>query len=387
MNLKRICVVTGTRSEYGILRLLLKRILKSEKLELLLIVTGMHLLKKFGNTISQIIEDKIPISKEIPMYIENDDNEVNLGKAVGNVIKTFTEVFFELKPDLLLILGDRYEPFAAVIAASTLSIPIAHIHGGDNVFRGQIDEQIRHAITKFAHIHFPATQKSAKRIELMGEEKWRIHMVGSPSIDMIYQEKLLNKIEICKKFNLDSKKPLILCIQHPYVFESKQTGEQMRNTLNALKEMGLQTIIIYPNNDPGFELIIKEIETSRKYNNFKIYKNLDRTDYLSLLKNSNLLIGNSSSGIIETPIFKLPTINIGDRNRGRETAENVINVPSNYRKIKEAVKLALSDDFKKSSEKVKNPYGDGNASERIVKILENLKIDKNLLIKKLTYDI
>ena len=347
----------------------------------------MHLLKKFGNTISQIIEDKIPISKEIPMYIENDDNEVNLGKAVGNVIKTFTEVFFELKPDLLLILGDRYEPFAAVIAASTLSIPIAHIHGGDNVFRGQIDEQIRHAITKFAHIHFPATPKSAKRIELMGEEKWRLHMVGSPSIDMIYKEKLLNKIEIYKKFNLDSKKPLILCIQHPYVFESKQTGEQMRNTLNALKEMGLQTIIIYPNNDPGFELIIKEIETSRKYNNFKIYKNLDRTDYLSLLKNSNLLIGNSSSGIIETPIFKLPTINIGDRNRGRETAENVINVPSNYRKIKEAVKLALSDDFKKSSEKVKNPYGDGNASERIVKILENLKIDKNLLIKKLTYDI
>jgi len=387
MNLKRICVVTGTRSEYGILRLLLKKILKSKKLELILVVTGMHLLKKFGNTISQIIEDKIPISKKIPMYIENDDNEMNLGKAVGNVIKTFTEVFFELKPDLLLILGDRYEPFAAVIAASTLSIPIAHIHGGDNVFRGQIDEQIRHAITKFAHIHFPATQKSAKRIELMGEEKWRIHMVGSPSIDMIYQEKLLNKLEICKKFNLDSKKPLILCIQHPYVFESKQAGDQMRNTLNILKEMGLQTIIVYPNNDPGFELIIKEIETSRKYNNFKIYKNLDRTDYLSLLKNSNLLIGNSSSGIIETPIFKLSTINIGDRNRGRETAENVINIPSNYRKIKEAVKLALSDDFKKSCEKAKNPYGDGNASERIVKILENLKIDKNLLIKKLTYDI
>ena len=270
MNLKRICVVTGSRSEYGILRFLLKKIVESKKLELLLVVTGMHLLKKFGNTISQIMEDKIPISKKISMYSENGDNEVNLGWAVGNAIKNFTDVLFELKPDILLVLGDRYEPFAAVIAASTLSIPIAHIHGGDNVFRGQIDEQIRHAITKFAHIHFPATPKSAKRIELMGEEKWRIHMVGSPSIDMIYQEKLLNKIEICKKFNLDSIKPLILCVQHPYVFESKQAGKQMKITLKILKEMALQTIIVYPNNDPGFELIIEEIEASRNYNNFKI---------------------------------------------------------------------------------------------------------------------
>jgi len=387
MDRKKICVVTGSRSEYGIFQLILKKIEESEKLDLLLLVTGIHLLKKYGNTINFIKKDGFSITKIIPMYEENDYKYDSLGNAVGNAIINFTEALNELKPDLLLVIGDRYEPLTAVIAASTLSIPIAHIHGGDNVFKGQVDEQIRHAITKFAHIHFPATPKSYRRIILMGEEEWRIHMVGSPSIDMIYKEKLLSKEEICNKYGLNISEKIILCVQHPNVFESEQAGEQMKITLQVLKDLKLQTITTYPNNDPGSHLIIKEIEDHREIPYFKLFKNLERKDYLSLLKNADLLVGNSSSGLIESPIFKLPVVNLGNRNKGRESAENVINVPHDYIEIRKAIIKGLSDEFKKNCQKVKNPYGDGKASERIVKILEELEINKELLVKKLTYKV
>ncbi|MHA1641607.1 MAG: UDP-N-acetylglucosamine 2-epimerase [Promethearchaeota archaeon] len=387
MTSKNICVVTGARSEYGILQLLLKKIIKSEKLKLSLIVTGIHLLEKYGKTINKIREDNIPITKIVQMYEENDSNLDYLGKAVGKAVIGFTEAFIEIKPDLILVLGDRYEPFTAVVSASTLSIPIAHIHGGDNIHKGQIDEQIRHSITKFAHIHFPATSKSSERIKLLGEEEWRIHMVGSPSIDMIFKEELLNKEQICKKLGLDFSKKIILCLQHPYTFLSELAGEQMKLTLNVLKDLNLQTVIIYPNNDRGSDLIVREIEKNKSVPYFKIFKDLKRTDYLSLLKNVDLFVGNSSSGLIESPIFKLPVVNIGNRNKGRESAENVINVLHNYKEIINAIKKGLSNDFKKICQNVRNPYGDGKASKRIVKILENLEINKEFLIKKLTFKI
>jgi len=255
------------------------------------------------------------------------------------------------------------------------------------VHQGQIDEVIRHSITKFSHIHFPVTPKSSERIKLLGEEEWRIHMVGSPSIDSIYNEKLLTKKEIFSKFEFSPSQKLVLCIQHPYLFEVERAGEQMDLTLRVLKELKLNTVIIYPNNDPGSELIINTIESNRSVPHFKIYKNLERIDYLSLLKNVDLLIGNSSSGLIETPIFKLPVINIGDRNRGRESAENVINVPHNYGEIQKAVNYGLSEKFKNICLNVKNPYGDGKAAERIIRVLEDLQIDKKLLIKQLTYEV
>ncbi len=204
---------------------------------------------------------------------------------------------------------------------------------------------------------------------------------------MIYEEKLLNKVELCQKFGLNPSEKIILCVQHPYIFESNQAGEQMKLTLQILKELNLQTIITYPNNDPGGELIINEIELNRNISNFKIFKNLNRKDYLSFLKNVDLFIGNSSSGFIESPIFQLLVVNIGDRNKGRESAENVIDVPHDYDKIKSAINKALSNEFKAFCQKVKNPYGDGQASNKIVKILEELRIEKRLLIKRLTYNV
>jgi len=387
LNIKNIAVVTSTRADYNHLRLILKKIIESPSLTLSLLVTGTHLLESHGKSIEIINRDKIPIARVIEMYDENDTSKPALGRSIGKAVTNFTEALYEIKPDLLLVLGDRYEPFAAVIAASTLLIPIAHIHGGDNVLQGQIDEQVRHSITKFAHIHFPATEKSALRIKLLGEEDWRIFLVGSPSIDYIYQTTFLNKKEICEKLGLDGNNDIIICIQHPYTIEPEKAGEQMSITLQVLKDLDLENVIIYPNNDPGYKLIINEINNFKRYPNFKIFKNLDYIDYYSLLKNGDLLIGNSSSGIIESPIFKLPVVNIGNRNRGRETTENVINVSHDYKAIKNAVLRALSNEFKELSKKIRNPYGDGTASEKIIKILEKLEINKKLLIKKLTYKI
>lgn len=385
--MKKICVVTGARSEFGILKLLIEKIERSNKLKLLLVVTGMHLLEKYGRTIDTIKNEGLPITEVVQMYDEDYNEKDALGIAVGKGIDGLTKCFNRLNPDLLVILGDRYEALAAVVAASTLLIPIAHIHGGDNVHFGQTDEQIRHAITKFSHIHFPATEKSGERIKLLGEERWRIHMVGSPSIDVIYKETLLNKKEICDKFGLDISKKILLCVQHPYIFESDRAGEQMDTTLRVINDLGHQCVITYPNNDPGSQEIINQIQKRKNNPSFKIFKNLERIDYLSLLKNADLLVGNSSSGLIESPIFNLPVINIGNRNKGRETGENVINVKSEYNEIVEAIKRALTNEFKAICIKTVNPYGDGKASERILNIIEKLDLNKEILIKKLTYDI
>ncbi len=345
------------------------------------------MLKKYGNTVEKIKKDGIPITKIIPMYDENDLSNTNLGRAVGSAISNLTKTFKEYTPDLLIVVGDRFEALAAVIAASTLSIPIAHISGGDSVPEGQIDEQIRHAITKFSHLHFPSTKKSAERIKLLGEEEKRIHIVGAIAIDMLVQEILLTREDICKKLGLDHSKKIILCVQHPNFFEAENAGKQMRITLDVLRDLTYQIVIIYPNNDPGSNLILEEIKRCKKYPNFKIFKNLERTTYLSLMKNIDLLIGNSSSGPIESAIFKLPAVNIGNRNKGREHSENIINVPHDYEKIKEAIIKGLSDEFKSSCKNVKSTYGDGNASPQIVRILEDLEINKNFLIKKLTYNV
>lgn len=385
MKIKHVCVVTGSRAEYGYLKILMEKIEKSPKLQLSVIITGMHILKEYGNTIDIIKKDGIPIAKIIPMYDENNNFKSSLGKKIGKAITDFTRTLDELEPDLLVVLGDRYEPFVAVIAATTLQIPIAHIHGGD--ISGNVDENLRHAITKLSHIHFPGSSKSAERIKCLGEEEWRINMVGSPTIDNITSEGLLDRKELCSELGLNIGQQIVVCLQHSNVYESEKAGEQMKTTLQVLKDLDLQVVIIYPNNDLGSNLIIDEINKNRNNKKFKIFKNLEREIYLSLLKNGELLIGNSSGGLIESPIFKLPVVNIGTRNRERESTENVINVKHNYNQIMNAVNKALSHKFKEICRRVVNPYGDGNSTDKIVKIIEELEILDKILIKKLTYKV
>jgi UDP-hydrolysing UDP-N-acetyl-D-glucosamine 2-epimerase len=386
MKKRKITVVTGTRAEYGILKPLLEEIRKSNNLKLKLIVTGMHLLKRYGLTINEIKRDGFKVEKIVKMYFGNEKDSEYHGRALGKGIRNFTKVLSGIKPDILVVLGDRLEPLAATLAAATLKITIAHIHGGDKTDSGHIDECIRHTITRFAHIHFAPTKKCKERLIKMGEEGWRIHNVGALNLDTILRSPKIKKEILFKKLELNLNPKIILCIFNPVHLEAERMGEQMCEIIKALKELKIQTVIIYPNNDAGSQDIIKEIKKVKNLSFIKIFPSLFHTEYISLLKYADVLIGNSSSGIIEAPAMKLPVVNIGSRNVGREHAQNVIFVEANKNKIIKAIKKALYDKkFRKIIQRSKNPYGDGKTSNRIIKILSKIEIDKKLLQKKITY--
>jgi len=388
--MRRIAIVTGTRAEYGILKPLLKMINDLDEFSLELIVTGMHLLEEYGMSINEIIGDGFEISATVEMYREDKTVDTYHGKALSRGVWGFTEILSEMKPDILIVCGDRLEPLAATLAGATLRIPIAHIHGGDKTDSGHIDESIRHSISRFAHIHFTATKEHTKRLIRMGEEPWRIFEVGALGLDSIVNSEPLPINVFSAKLNINFFKPFIICIFHPVHIEKEIAGYQMREILEAIKELEIQTIIIYPNNDAGSKDIIAEIEKCKDLPFIRVLPTLPHLEYIGLLKYAGLyegaLIGNSSSGIIETPSLKLPVVNIGSRNVGREHANNVIFVDAKKEEIIKAVKIALYDkDFREKVKDCINPYGDGKASERIVKILSEIKIDKKLLQKRITY--
>jgi UDP-hydrolysing UDP-N-acetyl-D-glucosamine 2-epimerase len=268
-----------------------------------------------------------------------------------------------------------------------LDIPIAHIHGGDHGDNsGNVDDSTRHAITKFAHIHLPATKRSADRIKRLGEETWRIHIVGSPAIDDILNQELFSKQYLEKKYNINLDKILILALQHSSSNQIEEAEDQIRETMEALKEINQQTILIYPSSDAGGRKVIKVINQYKKYPFLKTYKSLPRREYLSLMKFANVFVGNSSSGSIDTPSFKLPVVNIGTRESFRENGGNKIFINHDRKEILKAIKKALFDKkFINKVKKCKSPYGDGKAGQRIVTILKNIKIDKKLVNKKITY--
>jgi len=381
MKKRKILYISGTRADYGLMKSVLREIEQNPKLNLEIIVTGMHLMKEFGITLREIEKDGFKIHKINVIYEE--DNKESMANFIGKFIQLLTKKIKKIKPDIILLLGDRGEMLAGAIVGAYLTIPVAHLHGGE--ITSTVDEFSRHAITKLAHIHFPATKKSAERIIKMGEEPWRVHVVGAPGLDTILNSKLLSRDEIGKKFPIKSKEPFILLIQHPVTTEIEEAGKQMEETMKAIKELKINTIVIYPNSDAGGRKIIKVI---KKYSNEKFihsYKSINHLDYLSLMKHAAVMVGNSSSGIIEAPSFKLPVVNIGIRQEGRERANNIIDVPYNKEKIKKAIKIALSKEFKVKLKKCKNPYGDGKTGKRVANILAKIKIDKKLLQKRLSY--
>ncbi|MFX0066660.1 MAG: UDP-N-acetylglucosamine 2-epimerase [Candidatus Hermodarchaeota archaeon] len=381
---KKIAVLTGSRAEYGILKPLLNQLLERKDFELVLLVTGLHLLKEYGHTIANIKKDKFKIDSIVEMYDEKE-TDVYYGAALARGIKNLSLELSKINPDLLIVLGDRLEPLAATLAAATLNIPIAHIHGGDKTDSGLIDESIRHSITRFAHIHFPATEDHKRRLIRMGEEPWRIFKVGSMGIDTIIQRKKIPRKELSKKLHFEINDKTFILIFHPVHLE-EDLGDQMREILEALKELELKTIILYPNNDPGNEKIITEIEKVRRLDNFRIFKNIEHDEYIDLLKHVAVIIGNSSSGIIEAPTLKIPVINIGSRNRNRGRTENIIYVDPKKDQIIEAINKALYDkDFRKKIKKIENPFGDGKTAERISQIIKEVRFDAKLMIKKITY--
>ena len=379
---QKISITTGTRSEYGILRELIKEISKSKKLELYLLVTGTHLSKKFGYTINEIKKDKIPIHAKIKM-IPSGNTPYDMSVSLGKGIVGFSKILKKIKPDLNVVLGDRDEALASALAASHMNIPNAHIHGGE-ISQG-IDEYNRHAITKISNIHFAATKKSKERIIKMGENRRNVILTGSPSIDEIKMSKISSKHELEKKYLVDLDKPLFLLIQHPVTTEFEKSELQIKMTLDALSKLKNQTIAILPNSDAGNEQIINQLRIfSKKCNFLKVFPNLPRNDYLGFLRHCSALIGNSSSGLIEGSYLHTPVINIGIRQLGREKDVNVIDVPIFSKSL---ILNALKKSLKKKNKKIKNSsiYGTGNASKKIVQYLETILINPQMIQKKLVY--
>ena len=379
---RKILYITGTRADYGLMQSVLRAIEEHPKLELELIVTGMHIMPEFGMTINEIKKDGFKIH-EIDATYEKDDKE-SMANFIGKFIQLLTKKVEEINPDIILLLGDRGEMLAGAIVGAYLTIPVAHLHGGE--ITSTVDEFSRHAITKLAHIHLPATEKSAERIIKMGEDPSNVFVVGAPGLDSILNENLIEPAELSKKYNLDSSKPIFMVVQHPVTTEVRDAHEHIRETLEAIVEIRHQTILIYPNADAGGRGMIEVIKEYEKYPFIKPYKSIPHKEYLSLLKMASVMVGNSSSGIIEAPSFGLPVINIGSRQEGRERAENVIDVDYDKEQIKTAIKKALDDEnFKEKVKNCKSPYGDGKAGVMIADILSRIKTDKKLLQKRLNY--
>ncbi|MCG3223990.1 MAG: UDP-N-acetylglucosamine 2-epimerase (hydrolyzing) [Candidatus Heimdallarchaeota archaeon] len=379
----KVGVFTDARSEYSHLFYTMKEITKREKLELITIVTGMHLLEKFGYSKQIIEKDGFTIDYEISVP-EFRETTSYMTEISGKIITELGKIFEEKNVELLLILGDRFESLAAATAAFLSNIPIAHIAGGD--LSGNIDDSIRHAITKLSHIHFCLTETSAERVKKLGEEDWRINVVGSPSLDYVFDESiLLKEHEIRKKFNIPTDDPYILILMHPETGYKKleNLNDQVHAIMSVLKELQIETIFIYPNYEMGGDRIINEIEHAKRHNWIKVYKNLPTEEYLSLLKYSFLIMGNSSSGIIESSALGIPSLNLGTRQNKRERDVNVIDLPFEKQLIIDAIKK-LQEDEEYYSEKsnTQGIYGKGKTATKICDILENVKIDIELLNKK-----
>jgi len=380
---RKIVVTTGARSEYGILRPVLLDIKKSKKLELQLIVSGMHLSKKYGLTINEIKKDGFKIYETIKMA-PIGDSSYHMSKSLGEGIIKFSEVFKKLKPDINLILGDRDEAFASALAASHMNIPNAHIHGGDKSKAG-IDEYNRHAITKISNIHFTATKKSTLRVKRMGEDPKYIFCTGSPSIDDVVNKNITNRKYLEKKYKMYFSGNEIILIFHPVTTEIEKAEQHITNLLNSAIKFKNQIIAIAPNSDAGGQIIFNTLQKfSKNYSLIKLYKSIPRRDYLGMLKYGGILVGNSSSGIIEASYFNIPVVNIGIRQESRESGNNVINTNNTSNSIMTGIKKAFN--LKNKKFRMNKIYGNGKSSEKIINILENISIDKRLIQKQIQYD-
>ncbi|WP_152332926.1 UDP-N-acetylglucosamine 2-epimerase, partial [Campylobacter hyointestinalis] len=373
--------VTGTRAEYGLLYWLMKEMKSDADLELQVIATGMHLSPEFGLTYKEIKKD-FKIDKKIEMLVSSD-SAVGVSKSMGLAMIGFAEAYNELKPDVILILGDRYEIFCAASSAMIARIPIVHLHGGEAT-EGLIDEAIRHSITKMSHLHFVATDEYARRVIQLGEEPNRVFNVGGMGIENIKRLNLLSRSEFEQSINFKLNKKNILVTFHPVTLEKGAAKEQFKELLNALDELKDTNIIFTKANaDMGGKIINQMIDKYSSKNSGKAvsFASLGTLRYLSALKHVDMVVGNSSSGLAEAPSFKIATINIGDRQKGRIKADSIIDCEPNKLSIQKAINKAYTKEFKSVLENTINPYGDGNASIKIIEVLKKVNLD-NILKKK-----
>ena len=377
---KKIMLITERRADYSRFKPILTLIKKDKYLSYNLVVTGLHLLKTHGKTINEIKKDKFIIHKTVKNF-----NNKNLNITGAEMTIALGKTFLELsnyvknkKPDIILTGFDIGANFALTVIGAHLNIPVVHIQGGE--VTGSIDESLRHAMSKFSNYHLVANQDAKKRLIKMGEIKKDIFVVGCPSIDALNFEKNINFKKICKRFKINDKKKFILLIQHPVTSELEKAKDQILQTFKAINRIGVQTLVILPNNDAGYLDIFKKIKKSK----LQWTTTFSLSEYKTLLKNCSALVGNSSSGIHEAATYKIPVVNIGSRQNKRLKPKNVISVKNSSKEIFKAINIALSSTFEKKISKIKNPYGDGNSANKIIKILKKLDLKRNTQ-KTITY--
>lgn len=383
----KICVMTATRAEYGLLKPLMRKIKDHPKFELKVVATGAHLSPEFGFTYKEILNDGFNIDKKIEILLSSDTPS-SISKSMGLAMIGFADYFSEDRPDLLVILGDRYESLAIASAALNERIPIAHLHGGETT-EGAIDEAIRHAITKLSYLHFTSTEAYRDRVIQLGESPEKVFSVGALGIENILNEELLSRKDLFANLDINGDKPYALLTFHPTTLEDFTSEEQIINLLEVCKDRNdLNFIITKANADSGGRIINQIIDQYTVENdNIFSFTSLGLKRYLSAMKYTSFVGGNSSSGLLEAPSFGIPTVNIGDRQKGRIQAESVINCEPTYEDISKAFDEALSEPFLISIKDVTNPYGDGNTSDKIIDVINYFFDNKKINLKKKFYDL
>ena len=377
---RRIAVVTTSRADYSHLYWPLHDLSHHPDVELQLIVMGPHLSPEFGNTIREIERDGLQIAARVECLLSSD-TDVGMAKTIGVATLSLADCLGQMRPDLLLLIADRYELLAPASVALALRIPIAHIEGGE-ISEGAIDDAVRNALTKIAHIHFTSTLAACDRVIALGEEAWRVHRAGAPSIDHLRRDTLLTREQLQQQLGLELEDRTMVVAYHPVTI-ARDTTREADELFAALLEVPGQILFCYPNADAGSrELIARTEQFLADRTDARVFVNLPALTYWSLLRQAGLMAGNSSSGIMETPSFALPTVNVGMRQQGRERARNILDAAPNRADILAKVALASSDEFRRSLAGMQNPYGDGHASETIVRVLTTVSLGEGLLIKK-----
>lgn len=379
----RILVVLESRSTYGYSRSVIEAIQAAPELELLTLVTGMHFVQELGMTIDVIRRDGFDISATTETGAP-DSTPASWARTLGRGVNGAADALEKLAPDIVLLFGDRVETFAVGLAATYMGIVIAHVQAGDK--SGHVDDPVRMAMAKLVHVHFASCEDSANRLRRLGEQEFRIHTVGAPQLDLIVgRDFQASSIDLHGK-TYSLKEPYLLMLQHPLMLNHEEAGNEFRATLSAALGTGLRVFAIYPNSDLGFRQILDEIRVHSGNDKLVAFSNVERDPFLYLLANSAALVGNSSVGILEAPTLKIPVVNIGERQRGRQQASNIVNAEMNEQSISAALKTVLHDaEFKCRCQEAVNPYGDGKSAERIVKVLSSLKIDATMRDKLTVY--
>ena len=392
---RKVAVYTGNRAEYGLQYPIIRSLEECPDIEAFLIVSGAHLDEDFGLTRNEIERDGFTVFREA-LITQEGDSLFDTTKAIASGILSVADALHQLKPDFCIVYADRYEGLAAMIASTQMNIPTVHIEGGDVTEGGALDDSVRHAMTKLAHIHFTTNQEAARRVINLGEEPWRVHNVGFPALDLIVRGEFATEREIAERFFIDLDRPIVLFTQHSITTEVEDASSQVNGALDALIRLagqGVQVVATYPNNDAGGKAIIRAMKSREldKLENIQLHKSLGRYNYHGFLNvcgrvTNGACVGNSSSGIKETPAFGCPVVNIGSRQKGRLRAKNVLDVGYEQDEIVAACEKALHDkEFRELCRTAENPYGAGDSGSKIASVLSKIEINAALTQKKITY--